>query len=189
MNDASDQPVNKEVTPLFAGGGASKSKRPINKRLWAKVGIIVGTVVIITAFAVAGWWFFIRQDPNYFNISHLKSEDQYIELAKEYAAKPAPDAPKEKALYYGDIALALKQGKEYTYAERYYLEAQEVVDDNNVDKKEVEFYRGLSDLYKAMGNQKKADEYAKKEEDFLNANYSPEVLKQMREAKLNGVPR
>lgn len=189
MNDASDQSVKKEATPLVVGGEVSKPKRPINKKLWTKVAAIVVTVLIIVAGAVAGWWFFIREDPNYLNISQLNSQDRYIERAQKLAGESVPKEPRDKAIHYGNIAAALKSGKEYVYAERYYLLAQKTVDENNVDKKDVEFYRGLSELYEAMGNQKKADQYSKKEEDFLKANYSPEVLEQMNQVKLNDPPR
>lgn len=187
MKKATDTSADKQDAPLVMGGAATKPRRD-NRRLKKNV-FVVSLIILVLAAVFTGWWFLIRQDPNYLDISKLNSQDKFVKIAQEYATQPVPDNAKDKAVYYGNIGLALKQGKEYKYAERYYLLAQKIVDENNVDKKDVEFYQGLSDLYKAMGNQAKADEYARKEQDFLKANYPPEVIEQMQKVKLNDPPR
>lgn len=188
-NEASPSPAAPDAsTPVVVGGGGKMPKSRNKKRL-IKVGLIVVIILVLAGGAAAGWWFFVRQDPNYLDISKLNAENKYVAMAQKFASEPAPNAPKEKAIYYGNIGSALKSAKEYVYSERYYKLAEKIIDENKVDKKEIEVYRSLSELYKAMGNQGKADEYAKKEEDFLKANYSEEVLKQMREVKTSDRPR
>lgn len=178
-----------EATPVVAGGSDKVPKSPRDKKHLVKAGLVIGGIVAILVAIFAVWWFFIRQDPGYLDISKLNSQDKYVKQAQDWAKQPVPNAAKDKAVYYGNIATALTSGKQYKYAERYYLLAQKIVDDNKVDKKDVEFYQGLSDLYKAMGNKQKSDEYSKKEQDFLKANYSPEVLKQMQGVHLNDPAR
>lgn len=189
MKEPSTKSVDTEATPVVAGGSDKVPKAPRDKKHLIKAGLLIGGIVAILVAIFAVWFFFIRQDPNYLNISQLNSQDRFIKQAQDWAGQPVPKTPRDKAIYYGNIAAALKLGKEYKYAERYYLLAQKIVDENKVDKKDVEYYQPLSDLYKAMGNKSKSDEYAKKEQDFLKANYSPEVLKQMQEVKLNDPKR
>lgn len=189
MKESSTKSVDAEATPVVAGGSDKVPTSPHDKKRLLKVVLVVGGIVAILVAVFVVWWFFIRQDPNYLNIGQLNSQNQYIKQAQDWANQPVPSSPRDKAVHYGNIATALKAGKEYKYSERYFLLAQKIVDDNKVDKKDVEFYLPLSDLYKAMGNKQKADEYSKKEQDFLKANYSPEVLKQMQEVHLNDPPR
>lgn len=189
MKEPSTKSVETEATPVVAGGSDKIPQDPRNRKHLVKAGLVVAGIVAVLVAIFAVWWLFLRQDPDYLNIGQLNSQNRFIKQAQDWAAQPVPNAPRDKAVYYGNIAAALKLGKEYKYAERYYLLAQKIVDENKVDKKDVEFYQPLSDLYKAMGNKQKADEYAKKEQDFLKANYSPEVLKQMQEVKLNDPKR
>ena len=189
MKEPSTKSVDTEATPVVAGGSDKVPKSPRDKKRTIELALVIGGIVAVLVAIFAVWWFFIRQDPGYLDISGLNSQNRYIKQAQDWSKQPVPNVAKDKAVYYGNIATALASGKEYKYAERYYLLAQQIVDDNKVDKKDVEFYQGLSDLYKAMGNKQKSDEYAKKEQDFLKANYSPEALKQMQEVKLNDPAR
>jgi hypothetical protein len=188
MNDASDQSVNKEAKPLVVGGEASKQKRPVNKR-WAKIRLIVAVVVLVVVAAAAGWWFFIRQDPDYLKISQLNSQNTRIAKAQQLADVPLPKKPEDQARHYGLIGAYLAVAKEYTYAERYYLTAQKLADQHKLNSKEYRFYQPLADIYDATGNKQKAEEYKRKESDFMKANYSKEDLEQMEKVQLNGRPR
>jgi len=189
MKEPSTKSVDAEATPVVAGGSDKVPKSPRDKKRTIEIALVIGGIVAVLVAIFAVWWFFLRPGTNYADLSQLNSQDRYIKQAQEWSKQPIPNTARDKAIYYGNIATALAAGKEYKYAEHYYLLAQQIVDDNKVDKKDVEFYQGLSDLYKAMGNKQKADEYAKKEQDFLKANYSPEILKQMQEVKLNDPKR
>jgi tetratricopeptide (TPR) repeat protein len=173
MNE--DKTTGKDMD-VIAGG----SKR-VSKKLWLKIVILLVVLVIAGA---AAWWFMYR-NAGYLNIGGLDSKNEKIATAQELAKQPLPDKPLDKAIYYGDIGAYLQAAKEYAYAEHYYLTAQKVVDDSHVDMKEVRFYSQLADVYKALNNNAKADEYTKKEDAFIKANYSQADIDMMKGSTLD----
>jgi len=179
MNDASDQSVKKEATPLVVGGEVSQPKKRFNKKLLIIAGAIV--VVAVIAVIVALRLFFTSLDPNYLKIDQLDSQNTRIAKAQALARQPLPKEPRDLAMYYGTIASYLYSTKEYTYSEHYYLTAQKVANQHKLNEKEVNFYQGLSDVYKAMGNQQKADDYSGKAKALMD-----DVFKGV---KFNGQPR
>jgi tetratricopeptide (TPR) repeat protein len=168
MKETAPKPVEDEVAPLVIGGEATKPARQFNKKRFFKIVAIVVGVLLVAVTAVAIWWIFIRQDPNYLDISKLDGNNPKVAQAQRLAKQTLPKDPKEQALQYGIVGAYLDAGKQYTYAEHYYLTAQKIVDDHKLDTKEVNFYQGLADVYKAMGNKQKADEYDKKAKALTN---------------------
>ena len=158
-------------------GVVSSGSKRASKKLWIKLILLLG-VLIIAGLTI--WWF-MYNNANYLNIKGLDSGNDRVAAAQELAAQSIPQKALDKATYYGEIGAYLQAGKQYTYAEHYYLTAQKVVDDNKLDMKEVRFYAPLADVYKALKNNAKADEYTKKEDAFMKANYSQAEIDQMKE--------
>ncbi len=159
---------------------SSDSKRTPNK-LWTKLILLLAVLIIA---GVAIWWF-MYNNANYLNIKSLDSGNDKIASAQQLADQSVPEKPLDKATYYGEIGAYLQAAKEYTYAEHYYLTAQKVVEDNKLDMKEIRFYAQLADVYKALKNNSKADEYTKKEDAFMKANYSQAEIDQMKETPVD----
>jgi tetratricopeptide (TPR) repeat protein len=151
------------------------------KKLWLKIVILI-IVLVIAGLTV--WWFMYR-NANYLTISSLDASNDFVASAQQLTNEKLPEKPLDKAIYYGQIGAYLQAAKQYTYAEHYYLTAQKVVDDNHVDMKEARFYSQLADVYKALKNNAKADEYAKKEDAHMKANYSQAEIDQMKETPVD----
>ncbi|HMI09332.1 MAG TPA: hypothetical protein VK497_02935 [Candidatus Saccharimonadales bacterium] len=171
MNE--DKTTGKDMGVITGG-----SKRA-SKKLWLKIVIIL---LILVLAGLAAWWF-VNQKGSYLDISHLNSDNVRVKQAQDLAKQSVPQDAKERAVYYATIATDLQAGNENIYAERFLLTAQKVADENDLDLKDYRYYVGLIDIYKALHNDAKAEEYSQKEQKFLEANYSKEVLEQMKEAQ------
>ena len=158
-------------------GVITGGSKPAPKKLWLKIVILI---VVLVIAGLAAWWFMYR-NASYLTISSLDSGNNYVASAQQMAGQPVPEKPLDKAVYYGKIGAYLQAAKQYTQAEHYYLTAQKVVDDNNVDKKEANFYSQLAEVYKSLKDDTKASEYTKKEDAFMKANYSQAEIDQMKE--------
>jgi len=156
-------------------GVITGESKPVSKKLWLKLVILA---IILAAAGTGAWWFWY-QNANYLTISGLDSGNDYVASAQQMADQQVPEKPLDKAVYYGEIGAYLQAARQYTHAEHYYLTAQKVADDNKVDMKEVRFYSQLADVYKLLKNDAKSDEYAKKEDAFMKANYSQAEIDQM----------
>jgi flagellar basal body-associated protein FliL len=159
---------------VITGGSKRASKKP-----WLKIVLLLAVLVVA---GVAVWWF-MNQKGSYLDISHLNSDNVRVKQAQDLAKKSVPQDAKERAVYYATIATDLQAGDENIYAEHFLLTAQKVADENDLDLKDYRYYVGLIDIYQALHDDAKAEEYTQKEQKFLEANYSKEVLDQMKEAK------
>lgn len=175
---SSSQPASDAATPVVTGDEASRPRKNLPKK-----ALLLVVVLIIAAVVVAAVWFFIQNSRDPLAINSLNSNDFNIKSAQDLAKQPLPKEPVNQTQRYAMIGAYLQAAKQYSYAERYFLKAQEVVDNNNLDKKQYRYYVGIATVYRAMGNEGKAKEYDQLEEQFLEQNYSREVIDQMRSAK------
>lgn len=121
-------------------------------------GIILLALLIGVAIGIYYFWFVDKSS----DIQNT-GRSQYI---SELLNEPVPEEPYDQIVYYSEIGQNYVAIEKYGDALIFFLKAQEVVDQNNLNDR-ITFYGAIADAAAGYGDQQTADEYSQKAEDYL----------------------
>lgn len=148
----------------------TKQKRSMlrNKKFW----IVVIIIVVLSGAGALAWYLIYPQleskpDPVKRTPEEQQSYNNAVDLAQTQVDDPIVKANElAAAAYYYAEAGAHEKSLET------YLRAQQIVDNNNLNKNSLRYYRLIAQQYRDLGQKSRANEYYNKEIEYLKSQES-----------------